>query len=271
VPVNKKTIPLAENTSLADRLNMVFKGTFIAGGYAVGVVTETGINTAIGNIAQTLQTIKTGKTNFQKKTDKLALQMSAIAVASASLLFIIAYFFYQASVHEILLISIAAFVSSIPEGLPAVLAIVLAIGAYRMSQRKAIIREFTATETLGAVTTIITDKTGTLTQNTLTVRNIFIYGDSDYEVTGSGWSPEGDFFSRGEIIKPQNNQHLQQLLLIAGWSNNADIHHDKEKNIYSLAGDPTEGALLALAIKGGKSPKNEKSIIKLTTSLLAQH
>ncbi|MCK5400844.1 MAG: HAD-IC family P-type ATPase [Flavobacteriaceae bacterium] len=193
LPVSKKEEIYPNKTVLADRKNMVWKSTFVAGGYAKVVVTGTGIKTAIGDISETLGKIEVKRTNFMKKTDVLAKHMSIIAISSAVLIFLIGYFYRHFEIEEILLISIAALVAAVPEGLPAVISIVLAIGANRMAKRNAIVREFTATETLGAVTAILTDKTGTLTQNSLTVRKVFISGTSDYTVTGVGWFPVGNF------------------------------------------------------------------------------
>lgn len=249
VPINKREDSLPEETLLADRKNMVFKSTFIAAGYALAVVTGIGLQTAIGDIARSLGDIKTVKTNFQRKVETLARQMAVISILSASLLFIISYFFQQAKFEEILLISIAALVSAIPEGLPAVLSIVLAIGANRMTKRNAIIREFTATESLGAVTTIITDKTGTLTQNTLTVRNVFIPFEGEWQVSGEGWSPVGHFTHLGTVIDITQYPLLRQSLEIAAVCNNAQVNHNKTKDLYELVGDPTEGALHVLARK----------------------
>lgn len=263
VPVHKSVESMAAETAMADRRNMLYKGAFIAGGYAVAVVTGTGLNTAIGEIALSLSKIKPSKTNFQKKTDALAQQMAIIAIISAVLLFFIAYFYQEGTLQEVLLVAIAALVSSIPAGLPAVLAIVLAIGANRMAKRNAIIREFTATETLGAVTTIITDKTGTLTQNTLTVRKVFVPNMPEWDITGEGWSPIGNFMHSQTVIDPQGIPALNQLLTICGWSNNSDIQHNKEKDVYQLVGDPTEGALLVLARKGGCYPKEHTSVCKI--------
>jgi len=263
VPVGKQTDVLASGTALADRTNMVFKGTFIAGGYAEAVVIGTGMQTALGEIARTLGDIKVVKTNFQKKTDRLARQMAIIAMVSAVALFSVSHFVRGMDVGETLVIAIAALVSAIPEGLPAVLAIVLSIGAHRMAQRNAIIREFTATETLGAVTTIITDKTGTLTQNTLTVRRVGIHGEEQLDVTGEGWSPLGNFSRQGAVIEPEGNAALMQMLHIAAWSNNADVRHDEATDTYRMMGDPTEGALLVLARKGGVFARKDSGTVRV--------
>ncbi len=250
-PVSKKEEIYPIKTPLADQKNMVWKGTFVAGGYAKVIVTGTGTNTAIGDISETLAKIEVKRTNFMKKTDVLAKQMSVIAIVSAVLIFLIGYFYRQFALEEMLLVSIAALVAAVPEGLPAVISIVLAIGAKRMAKRNAIVREFTATETLGAVTAILTDKTGTLTQNSLTVRKVFIPGTSDYTVTGIGWFPAGNFMQQKVIIDVDKNSTLQKLLKIAAVSNNSEFQHDKEANTYDLIGDPTEGALSVLARKGG--------------------
>jgi Ca2+-transporting ATPase len=247
VPVSKKNTVLPENTLIADQKNMLFKGTFIAGGFALAVVCYTGMHTAIGEIAQSMGAIKNVKTNFQKKTDVLAKQMAVIAVVSALALFIVAYVVQERqNVYDILLVSIAALVSAIPEGLPAVLSIVLAIGAHRMAKRNAIIREFSSTETLGAVTTIITDKTGTLTQNTLTVRKIGIIGQETVTVSGEGWEPIGNFIIKEQIADPQQHKVLAKLLQICSLCNNAAIQHHTDEDTYKLVGDPTEGALLVI-------------------------
>lgn len=263
VPVAKHTEIIHGDCPLADRKNMVYKGTFVAVGYAEAMVTSTGMSTAIGEIAKTLKSIKTTKTNFQKKTDQLARQMGIIAIISAAILFLVAYIDKEAPPEELLLVSIAALVSAIPEGLPAVLAIVLAIGANHMARRNAIIREFTATETLGAITTIITDKTGTLTQNELTVTRLYTFGSDEWEITGTGWAPIGNFIRNDTVTDPKENPQAALLLRIAGWSNNSEIRHHTNDNSYHLIGDPTEGALLVLARKGGEKPGKNNPITKI--------
>jgi P-type Ca2+ transporter type 2C len=253
VPVSKENVPLGEDLPLADRRNMLWKGTYAVAGIATAVVCATGQQTALGQIAETLAGISGEKTNFQKKTDTLARQMAIIAILSALALFVTGYFLRNMEINEIMLVSIAALVSSIPEGLPAVLSIVLAIGSHRMAGRNAIIREITSVETLGAVTTIITDKTGTLTQNMLTVKKIGLGDGDELDVSGDGWFPAGNFYRDKQPLEPEEDPRLSKLLLIAGASNNAAIKHDQEKDSYELVGDPTEGALLVLAKKGGIS------------------
>ena len=263
IPVEKIILPLPEESVMADQKNMVRKGTFIAVGYAEAVVTGTGLNTSIGEIARSIGKIKPQKSNFQKKTDVLARQMGIIALVSALSLFGVAYLFHDHDMEEMLLISIAALVSAIPEGLPAVLAIVLAIGASRMTKRNAIIRDFTATETLGAVTTIVTDKTGTLTQNTLHVSRLYLYGLQEIKITGQGWEPVGKILIDGKEINPATHPLLIQTLKICGWCNNSDLWYHEENQQYQITGDPTEAALMVLARKGGIAPKKDKSVKKV--------
>ncbi len=258
VPTAKHSESLPVETMLADRRNMVLKGTFVVAGYARCVVTGTGQNTALGNISSSLGSIDKERTNFMKKTDTLAKQMSMIAIGSAVVFFLFGYFVRSFGIEEVLLISIAVLVAAIPEGLPAVISIVLAIGAHRMAKRKAIVREFTATETLGSVTAILTDKTGTLTQNTLTVRKVFIPGEEIYNVTGEGWFPAGNFIQDEAIVEPLQNARFARLLHIAAHSNNSVIRQKKDDHAYELIGDPTEGALNVLAEKAGIVGETEK-------------
>jgi len=254
VPTSKDLDPLDADTPLADRKNMVWSGTFVAGGYAKVMVTSTGTDTAIGEISTTIGSISIRQTSFIKKTNVLAKQMSIIAIFSAITIFLTGYFIRNYEIDEILLTSIAALVAAIPESLPALITVVLAIGARRMSQRNVIVRDFTATETLGEVSVILTDKTGTLTQNSLTVKKVYVAGSDEFSVSGEGWFPVGDFKQNNSIIDPIQNNALSRLLRIAVVSNNSEINHDKESDTYKLVGDPTEGALSVLGRKGGLIP-----------------
>jgi len=250
LPVDKDVKALPEKTGLADRKNMVWMGTFVAGGQAKAVVVSTGIKTAIGKVATSIEKIKKVKGHFEKKTAILARQMGIIAVVCAFIVFLVGFFARGFEFSEIFLFTIASLVAGIPEGLPAVLIIVLAIGAYRMAKRNAIIRTLPATETLGVATVIATDKTGTLTQNTMNVEKIILPGEDEITVSGEGWKPSGDFSQKDNIIAPLENSRLSKLLHIACVCNNARIVKEEDEK-YKIIGDPTEAALVALAEKAG--------------------
>ena len=266
-PVDKDIKVLPEKTALADCKNMAWMGTFAAGGRAKAVVIATGGKTAVGKIAEDIEKIKRVKGHFEKKTNKLATQMGAIAITFALLAFSIGFFVKNFNFVEIFLFTIAALVAGIPEGLPAVLAIVLAVGAHRMAKRNAIIRTLPATETLGVVTTIMTDKTGTLTENTMNVEKIILPDEEGITVSGVGWKSSGEFYQKNNIISPLENHGLLKLLNIAAVCNNARVlkevnKKNDKKNKYNIIGDPTEAALVVLAEKAGlrKDLQKEKRI-----------
>ncbi|MCC9138006.1 cation-translocating P-type ATPase [Pontibacter silvestris] len=285
VPTDKKIEALEGKINLGDRVNMLWKGTHIARGSAKAVVTGTGQNTEIGKISESLGNIKPEATNFSKKTARLGQQMAVIAVATSAVVFVLGYFFRDYEFQEILLLTVATLVSSIPEGLPAVISIVLAIGARRMANQNAIIRETTATEMLGSVTVILTDKTGTITQSILSVKRIFLGDGSDVAVSGSGYAVQGSFKQDGKDVSPNENPVMQQLLLIASLCNNARLSEAAEaeggksnteayeevetkaegkdddlENQPKVSGDPSEVALLVLSKKA--EAKNASSVPK---------
>lgn len=284
VPTDKQVDALEGKVNLGDRVNMLWKGTHVARGSAVAVVTGTGQNTEIGKISESLGNIKTEATNFSKKTARLGRQMAAIAVVTSAIVFVLGYFFQDYDFQEILLLTVATLVSSIPEGLPAVISIVLAIGARRMANQNAIIRETTATEMLGSVTVILTDKTGTITQSILSVKRIFLGDGSEVAVSGSGYAVEGDFKQGDKVLDPADNPVMQQLLLISNLCNNARLGEaaqaeegqsnaeayeeveaksegkDNPENQPEVSGDPSEVALLVLAKKA--EAKNLNSVPK---------
>ncbi len=248
-PIDKDLKILPEKTDVGDRKNMAWMGTFVAGGSAKAIVVNTGIKTIFGKIAKDLEEIKRAKTHFEEKTDKLAKQMGVLAFFMALLIFSLGFFLRGMEFEEIFLFTIAALVSGIPEGLPAILVIVLSFGVHRMAKRNAIIRRLPAAETLGVVTTIATDKTGTLTQNTMNVEKIVLNNGEEISVSGKGWHPEGNFFKQGKNILPLEDQSLSKLLHVAAICNNAKLV--KEEDHYKIIGDPTEGALTVLAEKAG--------------------
>jgi len=247
-PVSKeiKTLPL--KTVLHDKINMVWMGTFVASGYAKALITDTGSSTIIGQIASSIEEIGDVDEHFQIKVDSLAKHMALIAIIGASITLLVGYL-RQIEIIELLLFSIASLVSGIPEGLPAVLVVVLSIGAARMARKKAIIRKLASTETLGIVTTIITDKTGTLTKNTMNIESVILPGFGEVSVTGNGWEPTGEFSHEGEAFSPLENKQFAKLLHISGICNNAKLI--SEEGSHKIIGDPTEGALVVLVEKAG--------------------
>jgi P-type Ca2+ transporter type 2C len=248
--VEKNIRTIANKTALADRKNYVWMSTFVVSGFGKFVVTETGNHTAIGQIAKTLGEIKKEKSHFEVKTDRLAKQMSVIAIFGALFTFVIGYFFRDMTFADIFTFAVASLVSGIPEGLPAVLVIILASGARRMANKKAIVRSLPATETLSITDVIATDKTGTLTQNTMTIEQICLTNQS-FVVSGSGWNPEGEFFKDEKAINPLKNYALKKLITIAGLNSRARLINkgSKEEPNYQISGDPTEGASTILTYK----------------------
>jgi Ca2+-transporting ATPase len=251
LPVYKNLRALPDGITLADRTNMVYLGTFVASGTAKAIIVSTGDNTALGKLASSLNEIKRAPSHFEKSTKSLAMDMGIIAIVASTLTFMIGYFLRGFPLPEMIIFTISSLVSGIPEGLPAVLTIVLAIGATRMSKKNAIVRNLSSIETLAVVNTIITDKTGTITENSMTVKKILLPLEEQIIVTGSGWSPEGNFIQNNRTISPLENQTLTKLLHIAAISNSSKLILDESKNKFKIIGDPTEGALIVLAEKAG--------------------
>ncbi|SDG81730.1 cation-translocating P-type ATPase [Psychroflexus sediminis] len=254
---------LKKDTAIADQKNMVWKGTHIVKGSGKAVVVSVGGDTEIGKIAKSLQEMKTGESNFRKKTARLTKKMAGIAVFTSIIVFCVGYFYRAFEFQEILLVTIATMVSSIPEGLPVVISIVFAIGAKRMAKQNAIIREFTATEVLGSVSTILTDKTGTLTQSILSVKHIFGADEKEYQVEGQGHEIEGEIKNQDKTVDVKEAPEvLKKILFIVNYGTKAKIQNkqeeeedaDEDKNgsdDIKVTGDPTEAALKVLGKKSG--------------------
>ena len=266
LPSAKNTETIEKDTGLPDRSNMVYKGTHVARGTCKVVVTATGHNTELGKIADSLKEVGDKESRFRKLTAQIAKIMAGIAVFTALIVFAIGYFIRDLSLDEILLVTIATMVSSIPEGLPAVMSIVLAIGANRMAKKNAIIREFTATESAGSLNVILTDKTGTITQGILTVKKLFIPGGNEFDVSGEGHEIKGDITSEDKKVSLQDNDMLAKSIIIAGNCNDASIEKKSEDEDESreVSGDPTEVAMMVLSEKTSlKKESQYKDIEKI--------
>lgn len=250
VPVSKQLGAIKDDKALGDQTNMVFSGTSVVQGRAVGVVVATGNNTEIGKIATLVTETEDEDSPLQQRLDKIGKTLGYIVLGVSALVFVFIYFFdsefmslapLQRTLHAFIA-AIALAVAAIPEGLPAVVTIALALGTQRMAQRNALVRKLNSVETLGSTNVICADKTGTLTKGEMTVRQIYINGDL-IEVSGSGYALEGDLTLSGKPVKI--TEGVKQLLMAGAVCNNA-VLSSKEH-----LGDPTELALLVSARKAG--------------------
>ena len=242
---------LEDDAPLGDRANMLFTGTLVVRGKGRAVVVATGGRTELGKLSALMNAPNETKTPLEERLDAFGKQILWVCLGLSLFLFVWGLFFTDKKWHALLLEAVSLAVAAIPEGLPAITTITLALGMQRMAKKGAIIRKLAAVETLGAATVICSDKTGTLTQNEMTVREVYA-GGQGFEVTGIGYGPEGHIVDdKGE---PQEGSSLlRDLLATSALCNNAKIEK-KEDGSYRVVGDPTEGALLTLAAKGG-TPK----------------
>ncbi|MBN1891502.1 MAG: cation-translocating P-type ATPase [Clostridiales bacterium] len=249
VPVEKNAQKvLAEDTGLGDRENMFFMGTAITYGRAVGVVTDTGTRTELGKIATKLKTIDDSVTPLQRNLTGLGKLLGAICIVVCIIVFLVDVFIQHTPWDESLMIAVSLAVAAIPEGLAAVVTIVLAIGMTRMASRNAIVRKLLAVETLGCVDVICSDKTGTLTQNEMTVTRLYA-GERTYHISGTGYMPVGEI-SSDDDQPVQADSRLRFAMLACVLCNDA-VLRENEEGRYTCIGDPTEGSLVALAGKAG--------------------
>jgi Ca2+-transporting ATPase len=246
-PISKHIKAIKEECGVGDRLNMVYLGTIITKGHAKAVVTKIGMQSEFGRIAHMVQTAKTNLTPLQKQLNKLSKYLAIITLGIISLLMISSIFSGQ-NLMEMFFLSISLAVSVIPEGLPAIITLTLALGVQKMAKKRAVIRRLSAAETLGSVSVICTDKTGTLTKNQMTVEKIF-YGLEDYAVSGVGYNPKGNIAKENTKLSKEGLSQIRPLLESITLCNNAELI--KKKSKWTIFGDPTEATLLTLASKGG--------------------
>lgn len=247
-PVAKTIFALEEKeTPLADRANMVYMGTFTASGKAKAVVAETGMQTELGKIAEMVGEIKKESTPLQRKLEEFGRWIVYLCFILVGLVFLLE-FLRGGKIIDIFLTAVSLAVAAIPEGLPAVVTIALALGVKRMVGRHALIRKLPSVETLGCTTVICSDKTGTLTKNEMTVQAVFA-GDNLFKVTGIGYEPKGGFLLNGGAVNGDDYPDLKKAMLCGTLCNGAQLA--KNNGGYKIYGDPTEASILTCAAKAG--------------------
>jgi Ca2+-transporting ATPase len=248
VPVAKTADPLGYDPaiSLGDRKNMVYAGTAASYGRGSAVVVATGMRTEFGRIAELLETIEQTKTPLQESLDRVGVMLARVGALVVVLVIAIGLV-RDEPLLDMLLFGVALAVAVVPEALPAVITISLTFAAQRMVKRHALIRRLSATETLGSVSVICSDKTGTLTRNEMTVREI-IAGGERFQVSGTGYDRAGEFSCDGRRVEPP--EPLLEALQAVVLASDAELFAQGEDH-WRLRGDPTEGALLVAAAKAG--------------------
>jgi Ca2+-transporting ATPase len=247
VPVEKNTAPIdSPNPALGDRKNIAYAGTAATYGRGRAVIVGTGMNTEFGKIAQMLQTVETGRTPLQENLDKIGRVLAIAAFAVVAVIVVLGLVRGQPFV-EMLIFGVALAVAVVPEALPAVVTISLAIGVQRMVRRNALMRRLAAVETLGSTSVICSDKTGTLTKDEMTIRKVYVAGRT-LDVSGAGYEPQGQFSLNGAPVEPSAG--LKQLLQSATLASDAHIIREPDGRS-GIKGDPTEGAMVVAAAKIG--------------------
>jgi magnesium-transporting ATPase (P-type) len=251
VTVEKSVEPVAAEMMLAERSSMAYSGTFVTTGQGAGLVIGTGLNTELGRISALLETIETLKTPLIRQMDRFAGRLTVVILGISALAFLFAFAMRDYAMRDAFMIVVGLAVAAIPEGLPATMSITLAIGVQRMAGRNAIIRRLPAVETLGSVSVICSDKTGTLTRNEMTVQSI-VTPERTVRVSGAGYEPHGAFRAGGVEFEPGDDAVLHELIRAGLLCNDADL--GLRDGAWQVRGDPTEGALVALAMKAGLDP-----------------
>ena len=246
LPAKKDVAEVGADAGLGDRMSMVYSGTIVAAGSATGVVTATGTHTEIGRIQSLIADVETVDTPLTRKLARFGRQLSVGILGAAAVMLVIGKLVHQFTVSELITAAIGFAVAAIPEGLPAVVTITLALGVQQMARRRAITRKLPAVEALGAVNVIYSDKTGTLTQNEVTARTV-VTARHRFDVTGTGYRPEGGIELDGTPITPADYPDLTALLTTMAVCNDARL--DEADGHWRVVGEPTEGALRTLTLK----------------------
>lgn len=234
-----------ENMGIADITNMVFMGSSITRGEATAVVTETGMETALGHIAHLVSDVKEDETPLQKQMRILGRDVTILALI-IGILVLIAGYYYDKSWYDNFLFALALSVSVVPEGLPAAISVALSLGMKKLLKHNVLAKKLNAVETLASVSVICSDKTGTITRNELMVTNIIV-GRDEFSVDGQGYEPRGNFSQFGRIVDQKKFPLLSKIMRIANLCNSAELV--KKDGTFGITGDPTEGALIVAAKK----------------------
>jgi Ca2+-transporting ATPase len=272
VPVEKRAaLVLEREIPLGDRKNTAFMGTVVSYGRGSGVVTSTGLNTQIGLIAQMLAAVEEEETPLQRRLDELGRSLSIAALVVVAIVFLVALFnqtdlsllttrgpldylgAFSAEITEVFIIAVSLAIAAVPEGLPAVVTITLALGMREMVKRHALIRRLASVETLGSASVICSDKTGTLTQNAMTATHLWCDGET-FEITGDGYNPQGRFIHEGDNLDFSRHPAVTSVLWAGTLANDALLEEsgsEDGRTTYRMVGDPTEGALIVASAKAG--------------------
>lgn len=262
VRVEKSVAPVSANHPLADRISMGFSGTYITSGQGMGVVTSTGVATELGKISASLSEVRTLKTPLINQMDGFAKRLTVAILLFSGITLAFALQVRRYPPVDAILIVVGIAVAAVPEGLPAVLTVTLAIGVQRMAQRNAIIRRLPAVETLGSVSVICTDKTGTLTRNEMMVADI-VAATGACSVSGSGYDPRGLFEVDSRTVEPDGL--LIEVIRAGLLCNDASLRRVADN--WVVDGDPMEGALVALAMKAGLDPHQTRKQLPRTDEI----
>ncbi|MCC5834799.1 MAG: cation-transporting P-type ATPase [Opitutales bacterium] len=246
VPSGKKTDAVDANAGVGDRVGMAFSGSIVTGGRGTGIVTATGAHTEMGKINRMISEVQTLATPLTRQMAAFSKSLSFVIIAMAAGMFALGWFLHDYALAELFFAAIGFAVAAIPEGLPAILTITLAIGVQSMARRNAITRQLTSVETLGSVTVICSDKTGTLTRNEMTARQVITH-HRDYQVSGIGYEPEGKITFDGKAAPLDANGDLQSVIETMSVCNDSDIA--EKDGQWAVTGEPTEGALCTLGRK----------------------
>ena len=256
VPVDKHTRPVATNAALGDRVCMAFSGTLVTSGQGKGVVVGTGAETEIGRISSMLSKVELLTTPLVEQMNVFARWLTILILLIAVILLIFGYFVEHFEFNELFMAVVGLSVAAIPEGLPAVLTITLAVGVQAMARRNAIVRRLPAIETLGSVSVICTDKTGTLTRNEMMVASVVTHTHI-FSIDGNGYEPNGAIKLNDSGVNGRDHAILEELGRAAALCNDASLH--EREGVWTVEGDPMEGALLALSGKIGMHVREELS------------